>query len=122
MANTTRTAKGIRPTTGVASVPTHPFESLPGAEKERIWASFNQPTPFEETRPLTPAQRAQWRRVKRKMGRPKVGKGAKVISLSVERGLLKEADAFAKRHKLSRAKLFALGLEAVLGHNPSPRL
>jgi hypothetical protein len=48
------------------------------------------------------------------MGRPKVGKGARVISLSVERGLLELADAYARRTGMSRAQLVARGLENIL--------
>ena len=60
-------------------------------------------------------ERRQWRRFKSKMGRPKVGKGVKTISLTVEKGLLKKADAYAKLHRISRAKLVAKGLETVIG-------
>jgi len=49
------------------------------------------------------------------MGRPKVGKGAKTISLTVEQDLLKRADSYAKLHGISRAKLVAQGLRAILG-------
>ena len=48
------------------------------------------------------------------MGRPIVGRGSKVISLSVERGLLDRADALAKRKRVTRAALVAAGLRAVL--------
>jgi hypothetical protein len=68
-----------------------------------------------ESRPLNASERAQWRTFKRKIGRPKVGKGVRVISLSVEKGLLKRADSCAKRLGISRAQLFSRGLEAVLG-------
>jgi metal-responsive CopG/Arc/MetJ family transcriptional regulator len=37
------------------------------------------------------------------------------ISLTIEKGLLKRADAFAKKHGKSRAKLVAEGLRAMLG-------
>ena len=49
------------------------------------------------------------------MGRPKVGKGAKTISLTVESDLLKQVDAYAKRHGISRAKLVAKGLQVIIG-------
>ena len=42
---------------------------------------------FVPTEPLTREMRARWERVKRKRGRPVRGDGAKVISLSVARGL-----------------------------------
>jgi metal-responsive CopG/Arc/MetJ family transcriptional regulator len=43
-----------------------------------------------------------------------VGAGVQVISLSVERELLKKADAQAKARRISRAQLFAEALKAAL--------
>jgi formylmethanofuran dehydrogenase subunit A len=92
--------------------------SLPDAQKEAVWESLNREIPIEETHPLTPAQRKLWQQVKRR-GRPKIGAGAKIISLSIERGLLDRADAYAKQHGLSRAQLVARGLEVVIGTEPT---
>jgi hypothetical protein len=94
------------------------FISLPDSEKERIFRQLDGETLKESlarSRPLNARERGQWRRFKAKMGRPKVGKGAKTISLTVESDLLKQADAYAKRHGISRAKLVAWGLQAVIG-------
>lgn len=94
------------------------FIGLPDSEKERIFAELDAETPEQSlarSRPLNASERRQWRRFKAKMGRPKIGKGAKTISLTVEKELLKEADAYAKRHKISRAQLVAKGLKAILG-------
>jgi len=49
-----------------------------------------------------------------KPGRPKVGKGVKVISLSVEKDLLKQADVYAKRHGMKRTELVAVGLKLAM--------
>ena len=65
-------------------------------------------------RPLTPAERKTWRRMRRKRGRPQRGKGAKVISVSVERELLRRADHLAKCSGLTRARLIELGLRTLL--------
>lgn len=94
------------------------FIALPDAEKERIVREIESETPRQRlarSRPLNSRERAQWRRFKAKMGRPKVGKGAKTISLTVERGLLKKADAYAKRLGISRAGLVAQALQTILG-------
>ena len=64
-------------------------------------------------RPLNKRER-ELHREARKMGRPKIGQGVKVISLSVEQGLLKRADALAKRQKISRAELVSRALDAEL--------
>ncbi len=52
--------------------------------------------------------------MRRKRGRPQRGKGAKVISVSVERALLRRADQLAKTSGLSRARLIEMGLRTVL--------
>jgi len=93
------------------------FIALPDSKKDRIVKQFEDET-LEQTlarsRPLNARERRQWR-FKAKMGRPKIGNGAKTISLTVEKELLHQADAYAKRHGISRAKLVAKGLRAVIG-------
>jgi hypothetical protein len=96
------------------------FIALPDAEKERIFHELEAESPEDRmarSRPLNASERRQWRKfvARSRMGRPRVGKGAKTISLTVELGLLKQADAYAKRHGISRAKLVAQGLMAVMG-------
>jgi hypothetical protein len=49
-------------------------------------------------------------------GRPRVGKGAKIVPVSIERGLLKQADAFAREHGLKRSQMVAQGLRLVMQH------
>lgn len=44
-------------------------------------------------------------------GRPQVGEGAEKIRVSMERGLLRRADAYAKRNGLSRSQLIASAIE-----------
>lgn len=65
-------------------------------------------------KPLSPKMKAIWERMKRRRGRPPVGEGAKVISLSVEKSLLKRSDNLAKKQGLTRAQLFARALESLL--------
>jgi hypothetical protein len=88
------------------------FINLPDAEKERIVAPFDRE--FLPTRPLNTEQRRSWRRFKRKMGRPKIGQGTRIISVTVEKGMLKRLDQYAKSHALSRARVIAQGVEAIL--------
>jgi hypothetical protein len=64
--------------------------------------------------PLTPAMRARWEEAQRKPGRPRQGRGVQVISVSVEKDLLARSDALAKKLGISRARLIARGLKAVL--------
>ncbi|MDB5288934.1 MAG: hypothetical protein JWL69_175 [Phycisphaerales bacterium] len=94
------------------------FDALSPAEKEAVWNYYNRPIPLSETRAPNAKERAiikeQKAATRRKLGRPQVGRGVKVISLSVERELLKRADALARRRKITRAKLVAEGLSLLL--------
>ena len=67
----------------------------------------------EFERPGAEARR-RWERARQKPGRPKRGEGAKIISVSVEKSLLKQSDSLAKNLGLSRARLIERGLKAVL--------
>ena len=84
------------------------FEALPEAEKEKIFQEIEN-TPHEqlmaESRPLNKQERVWWNEWKRRRGgRPKIGHGAKMIALTVEVGLLKCADSFAKAKGLKRRR------------------
>ena len=91
------------------------FEALSDAEKEKVWDYFDRKIPLSKTRPLTDAEWAQEKKAKKKMGRPKIGQRAKLISVTVEKGLLSRADAYARTQGLKRAELIALGLALALG-------
>jgi hypothetical protein len=91
-------------------------EELAEATKE-----FDEPFVIDKFRPLTPEERKLWNRAKRKGGRPRVGQGVKVISLSVEKGLLAKADRLAKKLNISRAQLISRGLQKVLADESAKR-
>jgi hypothetical protein len=74
-------------------------------EREFVAESFGPPGPMA---------REQWRRAKRKRGRPRQGHGVKVVAISVEKGLLSRCDALAKKLGVSRAALISRGLHTVL--------
>ena len=96
------------------------FLALPDEEKERQFREFDKEFIADTFKPLTAAQRRLWEKAKRRPGRPRIGKGVQVISMSVEKDLLKRADAQAKSEGISRAELFARGLRAILPR-PTPR-
>jgi hypothetical protein len=96
------------------------FIALPDDEKERIFQELERQTPEErdaESRPLTSSERGQLARFRRGLSRPKIAGGAKSVNVTVEQGLLRRADSWAKDHGLTRAELFARGLELVMGGN-----
>jgi len=92
------------------------YGRMTAGELDAVVARLERPIALSETRPMTPAERRQWKRAKRRPGRPRRGKGVRVISLSVEQSLLEMADQAAHRAGISRAALFAIGLRSVLGN------
>ncbi len=90
------------------------YERMRPEELKAATAEFDREFVVEKSRPLNAEERALWAKARRKPGRPKVGRGARVISVSVEQGLLVQSDALAHRLGISRASLVARGLKAVL--------
>jgi hypothetical protein len=93
---------------------TKSFLELSDQEKTAAAREFDQEFIVDTFRPMTPAERARWNRIKRKPGRPRQGKGHKVIAVRIEKELLKRTDALAKRLGISRAALIAHGLQGML--------
>jgi hypothetical protein len=94
------------------------FLLLPLPDRQRIVAEIEAQSPEDRlarSTPLTPVLRRRWSKFKRGRGRPQSGRGSTVVSLSVEKDLLKRADAYAKTHGLKRSELLTRGLQNVLG-------
>ncbi len=89
------------------------FMAMTDAERDAEVARFNSED-LSTPKPLSKATRELHRKA-RLRGRPKVGKGAKRVMVSVERGLLKKADGYAKAKGLSRSELIGAALRGVLG-------
>lgn len=94
------------------------YSQMTARELASATAEFDKPLVVDRSRPLTAPEREQWKRLKRKKGRPKVGQGYQRVSVSIEKGLLKRATALAKKRKLSRSRLVALALEQALATSP----
>jgi hypothetical protein len=77
---------------------------------------FDQEGVAETFHPMTALEEAAWRSAveKRQAGRTANGKQVKAVTLGIAADLLTRADALAKKRGISRAKLVAEGLEAVL--------
>ncbi len=91
------------------------YGNMSDEELDAEVARFDREIPLSEMKPLTSAMRAVLRRAKRKGGRPRIGEGADRVLITVERGLLRRADSYAKRKGISRSQLIARGLQSVLG-------
>ena len=94
------------------------FDALTDAEKQKIIGdieSMPRGELWRKSKPLTAADRKRFAPIRAKIGRPKIGKGAKVVAVSVEADLLAEADAVARREGIGRTELFVRGLRLALG-------
>jgi hypothetical protein len=105
---------------------TKPYWEMKATELAEATKQFDREMVIEESRPLSAAMRTALNKSNRRRGRPKVGKGARVISLSVESGLLSKADRLSRQLKISRAQLFAFSVRQLLdahdlGHKRSAR-
>jgi len=91
-----------------------PFTRMTTRELAAATREFEQEFIADTFLPLDAEAKKRDARARRKRGRPRRGKGAKVVSVTMERTILEQADAFARRHHLTRAALVELGLRMVL--------
>ncbi len=84
----------------------HP-EEMTAAELARATRRFDKSFVFESARAMTASERAHERKLRRGRGRPKIGRGSRKISISLEQELLHETDALAKKKGLNRSELIA---------------
>jgi hypothetical protein len=83
-------------------------------ELERATKKYDKPFGgWDEFKPLTKKDREIHRRA-RLRGRPRVGKGAKRVLITMERGLLKQVDDAATRWGMNRSQLIAQGVQSIL--------
>jgi hypothetical protein len=96
------------------------YDQMSAKALAKATAEYDKPStgPGLPGKPLTAEDRAAHRRARgqarAKMGRPVIGEGAKIVPVSIERGLLRRVDRFGKRHKLKRSQLVAEGLKMLL--------
>jgi hypothetical protein len=119
MKKMTRPLEKPNGTRATASRPSKPYWEMTTAELRAATKEFDQEFIGDTFGPLTPEQQAQERRARRKRGRPRVGMGAKTISVTVEKRLLAQTDRLAKKLHVPRAILVARGLQAVVSQEVS---
>jgi hypothetical protein len=91
-----------------------PYWEMTGEELEAATKDLDAPLVVEASRPLTDSERRRWKSLKKRRGRPRVGRGFKRISVSIERGLLGRVNALARKRRVNRSKLLALVLEEAI--------
>jgi len=89
-----------------------PYNTMTAQELDAEVERFDRESP--QGKPRTDAQKTQHRRAKRRAGRPVVGKGAERVTITMERGLLRAADQFARKTNMSRSELIARGIRVVM--------
>src|SRR5258708_3579205 len=94
--------------------PAKPYEQMSPAELARANEEFEEEFVADTFTELTPEAQARWEKARRHPSSAANGPGAEVISVSVDRDLLARSDALAKKMGLTRAKLIARALKAVL--------
>lgn len=91
-----------------------PVRSLSIAELERMSAEFDRELVADTFGPLTPEMKVRVRRARRKRGRPVVGAGAKAISITIDKALLRKIDALVRHSGTTRSQLIQRGLRTIL--------
>jgi hypothetical protein len=95
------------------------YQEMTASELQRATAEFDQEFAGDTFGPPSAKQREQWERAKHKRGRPRVGDGAKTISVTVEARLLAKTDRLAKKLQVPRAAIIARGLQAMVQNEVS---
>src|SRR4051812_44188821 len=92
------------------------YSAMTTAELREATRHYDQEHVAAQARPLSKTDKARFRRAaaKARAGRPKIGKGAERVLITMERGLLGEVDAYAKRHNVSRSQLIAGGVRMAM--------
>jgi len=95
-------------------IKTKRYQEMNAAELAEATKEYDQSGTIDRTRPMTLAERAEERKARRRVGRPRIGRGSERINITIERGLLAEADAVARRQKIGRSELIARSLQQML--------
>jgi hypothetical protein len=90
------------------------YQSMDADTLAKETADFDREFAADTFSPMGATSRARWERARRNPGRPRKGKGAQAIAVTVERDLLARCDALARKLGISRAGLIARGIRAVL--------
>ncbi|CAN5445375.1 hypothetical protein BH09PLA1_BH09PLA1_21680 [soil metagenome] len=88
------------------------FLAMTDAQRDAEVSQFDRE--FVPTKPLTKADKKLLERARRKPGRPRVGRGARRLTITLERGLVERADALARRKHWTRSELIARGVQTLL--------
>lgn len=80
------------------------------SQLDAMVAEFDREFIADSFGPMDAKAKALHQRAKKKRGRPRLGAGSQVISVTIEKRLLRQVDQLARQLGISRAKLIAVGL------------
>jgi hypothetical protein len=94
------------------------FIALPDWEKNEVVKEIEAQSPEQrlaDSRPLSARDRDKWSTFKKRAAQNRTGsQDVQKVSINVKQSLLKQADRYAKQHKLNRSQLFARSLQRLI--------
>ena len=93
---------------------TKPYWEMTTEELGEATKEFDEEFVFEKSRPLTPEETELWEKVKAKGESRANGKPVQIVTVRLDKALLKRCTALAKKKRLTRDALIARGLRALL--------
>jgi hypothetical protein len=98
------------------SKPKKPYWDMSASELAEATREFDREHVADTFREMTPAEETAWRTAveKPRRKRPIRGNAVETVSVKIQASLLKRVDALAKKRGISRARLVAESLEAIL--------
>lgn len=97
--------------------PSKPYTEMNLEELQQATADCDREFVIDRLRVPPPPEEVARHERARQRGRPKNGKGVTVVSMCIEKDLLRRTDRLAKKLHLSRSGLVARSLEAALGES-----
>jgi len=91
-----------------------PYEEMTVQELASATAEFDEEMVIDTFKPLSAKGKAQHTRARNKAGRPRVGRGAQRVNITVEKQLLIQADAIARTFQCNRSQLISYALRAMV--------
>jgi hypothetical protein len=91
------------------------YQDMTTAELREATKEFDQEFIAEKARPMNAAEKARDRQLRRRRGRPRIGKGAEKINVCLEPDLLASFNRLAKQMGIGRSALIAQALAEVTG-------
>jgi hypothetical protein len=91
------------------------FQEMTTAELRRATRQFDREFIADTARPMNATERARNRQLRRRRGRPRIGKGAEKINVCLERDLLASVNRLAREQGIGRSTLIARALQSVIG-------